>query len=58
MATKTMSDAAKAKRNEYARKWYAANKEKARAAIDRHWEKLAAQEAGAPDLTAQGVSLE
>ena len=58
MATKTMSDAAKAKRNEYARAWYAKNREKVRANINRHWEKLAARDAGAQDPEAQGVHLE
>ena len=58
MATKTMSDAARAKRNEYARAWYAKNKDKVRASLNRHWEKLAAQDAGAQDPKAQGVSLE
>lgn len=40
-----MTEAAKEKRREYRRKWYAANKDKARAQQERHWEKLAAQDA-------------
>ena len=34
-----MTEAARAKRNEYKRKWYAANKEKAKESQERYWEK-------------------
>lgn len=40
-----MTEAAKAARREYRRKWYAANKDKARAATIRYWEKKAAKAA-------------
>ena len=39
-----MTDAARAKRNEYRRKWYAANRDKARATNERYWEKKAAKD--------------
>ena len=39
-----MTDEARAARNAYKRSWYAANKEKVKATIARHWEKKAAEQ--------------
>ena len=39
-----MTDEAKAARNAYKREWYAANKDKAKAQQERHWQKVAAQQ--------------
>ena len=41
-----MTDEAKAARNAYRRSWYAANKDKAKASQDRHWQKVADNQRG------------
>ena len=44
-----MTDEARAARNAYKRSWYAANKDKAKAQQDRHWEKKAAEQRAAAE---------
>ena len=41
MENTALSDAAKAKRREYFRKWYARNKDKHKATVQRYWERKA-----------------
>ena len=41
-----MTEEARAARNAYKRSWYAANKDKAKASQDRHWQKVADNQRG------------
>ena len=43
MARKPLSDEARKARNEYRRKWYAENKDKAQAQQARYWERRASE---------------
>ena len=49
-----LSEQAKAKRNEYHRKWRAANPEKWHAMQRRYWEKKAKEETATPEPAPEG----
>lgn len=55
MGTSSLSAAAKAARNEYARKWRAANKERVKEANERYWAKRAEREAAEQAEQEKGV---